>query len=428
MSGLRVLIVGASVAGPTAAYWFAKAGASVTVIERFPQLRTNGQNVDIRNIGVAAMRQIPGMEAAVRSNVVPIQGISLVRSTGRPYGTITPSGNSDQQSLVSEYEIYRGDLAKILYDMTKDNNKVRYIFGEQVKAITRQKQQEDGPVMVEFANGHATTEFDLVIAADGATSRTRALALGCTVRDHMHPVNAWVAYFTTPRDLISGSGSDIGHAYTAVGGRFAAVGSDPAGGNRITLMGIYPRSMPALMTPFREATAKGEQAVKIFISDQFKGAGWRTDAVLDAMLDTSSTDFYAAEMIQLKPPAFYKGRVALVGDAGYASGPTGMGTSLAIAGAYILAGEIAQCSGNLEQGLKAYEARMRPIVDEIAKIPPLIPGVLAPYSAGGLWLRNTVFAVICKSRIFDFAQRHFAWAFASNEGHPTLPEYNFGEK
>ena len=423
MSGVRVLIVGASVAGPSAAYWFAKAGANVTVIERFPQLRTNGQNVDIRTVGVTAMRRMAGMEAAVRSKLVPMEGISFVRSSGQPYGTITPTGDPDQQSLISEFEIYRGDLARILYDMTKDDKNVRYVFGEQVTAM--QQKEKDGPVMVEFANGHITSEFDLVVAADGATSRTRALALDCDVRDHMHPINAWAAWFTVAPGLLDGI--PVAQAYSAVGGRFIAVAPDPRGGNRITVMGIYPRSSPALMEPFRKAAADGEQATKLFIADQFRGAGWHTDAIVAAMLDPSSSEFYATEMVQLKPPACYKGRVALVGDAGYASGPTGLGTSLAIAGAYILAGEIARHPGDLQQGLKAYNERMRPIVDKMCKLPPLIPGVLAPYTTGGLWLRNTVFTVLCWTKMVEFGQRHLAGAFASNEGDAQLPEYDFGK-
>src|SRR5271155_5672190 len=106
MTKLKVLIVGASIAGPTAAYWFAKAGANVTVIERFPKLRTNGQNIDIRTAGVTVMRKMPGMEAAVRAKMTQMEGISIVRENGRPYGTIKATGNPEQQSLVSEYKIF----------------------------------------------------------------------------------------------------------------------------------------------------------------------------------------------------------------------------------------------------------------------------------------------------------------------------------
>jgi len=109
MSGLNVLIVGASIAGPTAAYWFARAGAAVTVIERFPTLRTAGQAVDIRTVGVEVMRKMPGMEAAVRAKTTTLDGMSFVRDDGRAYGTVRATGNPDQQSIVSEYEIFRGE-------------------------------------------------------------------------------------------------------------------------------------------------------------------------------------------------------------------------------------------------------------------------------------------------------------------------------
>jgi 2-polyprenyl-6-methoxyphenol hydroxylase-like FAD-dependent oxidoreductase len=180
---IKVLIVGASIAGPASAYWFAKAGADVTVIERFPQLRTNGQNVDIRTAGVNVMRKMPGMEEAVRAKTVPMgEGFSLVDDHGRPYGTLKPSGNPDQQTLVSEYEIFRGDLSRILFDMTKDSQNIKYVFGEQIASM-QQNGEEDGPVTVEFANGLPTAEYDLVVACDGATSKTRAMGLGCGVRD-----------------------------------------------------------------------------------------------------------------------------------------------------------------------------------------------------------------------------------------------------
>jgi len=102
MSDLRVLIVGASIAGPTAAYWFAKAGANVTVIERFPELRTSGQNIDIRAVGVTVMRKMPGMEKAVRNKILDMDGMRLVDQQGRAIATMRATGNPDQQSLVSE--------------------------------------------------------------------------------------------------------------------------------------------------------------------------------------------------------------------------------------------------------------------------------------------------------------------------------------
>ena len=76
------------------------------MIERYPELRTNGQGIDIRSVGVTVMRKMPGMEAAVRAKTTEMEGMAFVREDGRPYRAIKPTGNPDQQSLVSEYEIF----------------------------------------------------------------------------------------------------------------------------------------------------------------------------------------------------------------------------------------------------------------------------------------------------------------------------------
>ena len=427
MSRLNVLIVGASIAGPTAAYWFAKAGANVTVIERFPKLRTNGQNIDIRTAGVIVMRKMPGMEAAVRAKTTEMEGISFVRDNGRPFGTIRATGNPDQQSLVSEYEIFRGDLAQILFDLTKDNKNIKYVFGEQIASM-QQKEMDDGPLTVEFENGLPTSDFDLVVACDGATSRTRAMGLGCGVRDYIEPTNCWAAYFSIKQDLLKGS--KVAQGYSAVGGRFIGVGPDPSGVNRVGLMSIHPRNDRDATLPFREAVKQGDDVLKQFVAQHYESAGWKTVEVVRGMLETG--DFYASEIVQVKPPSLYKGRFVLVGDAGYAPGFTGGGTSLAIAGAYLLAGEVGiKYKGNLAAGLEGYEEQMRPIIKDLQKVPPLVPTILAPQTAWGIWLRNNIFAFIANiaafiawTRTLEFAQRFFAGAFASTNKY-RLPDYEW---
>lgn len=419
MSQLNVLIVGASIAGPMAAYWFAKAGAQVTVIERFPELRESGQYVDIRAVGVSVMRKIPGMEEAVRAKRPDMEGISFVRSDGSPYGVIKASGNPDQQSLVSEYEILRGDLSRIIYDQTKRFDNVKYVFGEQIASI-QYDEGDDGPVTVEFSGSLLTAKYDLVVACDGSTSRTRAIGLGCGVRDYVHPINCWAAFFTIERDVIDGS--KVGRSYSAPGGRFIGAGLHPDGGNIIGFMGINRRHDDQSMVPYREASKKGIDATKKYVYEHYKGIGWKTDEILAQMMTTP--DFYTTEFAQIKPPVLYKGRVVLVGDAGYAPGPTGAGTTLAMVGAYYLAGEINKHSGNLQAGLEGYSHQMKPLTDEFQKIPPLIPGILAPQSAWALWLRNQIFRLIAWSNLLDFAQRLFGGVFEKNEKYP-LSEYEW---
>jgi len=420
MSQLKVLIVGASIAGPTAAYWFAKAGANVTVIERFSKLRINGQSIDIRTAGVTVMRKIPGMEAAVRAKTTQIEGMSFVNDNGRSYGTIRATGDPDQQSIVSEYEIFRGDLARILFDLTKDNEKINYVFGEQIASI-QQNEKDDGPVTVEFANGLPTSSYDLVVACDGATSRTRAIGFGCGVRDHIKSTNAWTAYFSIEQDLLEGS--KVGQAYSAAGGRTVFVGPDPSGVTRVGLMAALPRDDRDATLPFREASKQGDDVLKQHVAQHYKGVGWKTDEAVKGMMEAG--DFYAGEIVQVKTPSLYKGRVVLVGDAGYAPGPTGTGTSLAIAGAYVLAGEVGKHRGDPAAGLRGYEAQMRPIIEDMQKIPPFVLDMFAPQTAWGIWLRNNIFAIIARSRILELAQKFFGFfgsAFASSDKY-RLPDY-----
>lgn len=421
MSDLNVLVVGASVAGPTTAYWLDKAGAKVTIIERFPSLRTGGQNVDIRNAGVSVMRKMQGMEAAVRANTTGMAGISFVRDDGRPFATITATGDANQQSLVSEYEIFRGDLARILFDMTKDSERIKYVFGEQV--VSMRQVGEGGLITVEFANGHPTTDYDLVVACDGATSRTRAMGLGCGVRDHIRSLECWAAYFSVEKDLLDGS--KTGQAWTTTGGRFFGLGPDPSGVTRVITQMIHPRGSKDATLPLREAARQGTDALKTYVASEFSGVGWKTAEILEGMME--SDDFYASEIVQVKVPSLHKGRFVLVGDAGYAPGSTGTGTSLAMAGAYVLAGEISMHKGNVEAGLRGYEERMRPIIDDLQKIPPGIPWILAPQTAWGIWLRNTVLTVICWGMAFSGI---FAWLgglFSSSFGGDKfgLPDYEW---
>lgn len=419
MSGLRVLVVGASVAGPATAYWLAKAGARVTVIERFPSLRMGGQAIDIRTAGVSVMRKMTGMEDLVRAHSTQEEGVSFVRNDGRPYGIIRSTGNANRQSIVSEYEIFRDDLSKILFDLTQNRDNIRYVFGEQLASI--QQSSNDGKsVTVEFANGLPNAEFDLVVACDGATSRTRAMALQCNIRDHVLPINAWAAYFSIEQDLLQGS--KISQGYSAVGGRFVSVGPDPAGGNRAMLMSIHPRGDRNAMLPFREASSQGEHALKDYVAHHFRDGVWKNETILQAMME--SKDFYASEIVQVKVPNLSNGRFVLVGDAGYAAGPTGGGTSLALTGAYILAGEIRKHAGDLDAGLKAYEDRMRLIIAELQKIPPFTPDLMAPQTKWAILLRNYIFAFLAWSKLAEVALKYLGPAFADTDTFP-LPEYEW---
>lgn len=369
------------------------------------------------------MRRMPGMEEAVRAKIVPLEGLSFVRDDGRPYGVLKASGNPDQQTIISEYEIYRDDLARVLFDMTRENKKIEYIFGEQVASM-EEVNNSQGTMNISFTSGTPSAEYDLVVACDGATSRTRALALGCGVRDYTETANSWSAYFSIDEDLLNGS--RIGQGISAPGGRFISVEPDPSGRTRIALTKVNAGSdKDAANVAFREALKQGESNTKQYVAKLFGDAGWRLPELMAGMM--ASQDFYASETLQVKVPSLSKGRFVLVGDAGYAAGPTGGGTTLALAGAHVLVGEIHKHKGDIEAGLRGYEAIMRPLINDLQQIPPFISTFLAPQTAWGIWIRNRIFAFVTWSGIVELLTKYLANAFASTDKFP-LPEYEWDER
>jgi 2-polyprenyl-6-methoxyphenol hydroxylase-like FAD-dependent oxidoreductase len=416
MSSPRVLVVGSSIAGPSTAYWLSKLGYQITLLERAPSLRTGGQAVDIRTSGVTVMRKIPGLEASVRAASTGETGVSLVSSSGRSYGIIRATGDAQRQSLISEFEVFRGDLAKCLVALIAKKGNVEKVYGEQIAAMKQNSGDES--VDVEFANGLPPATYDLIVACDGAASRTRAMALECGVRDHVHPTNSWAAYYSVAEDLLDGS--TIGHGHSAPGGRSISLGTDPAGGCRVMFMCVNQSS--AAMQSFRTAQAQGENALKAHVTQLFADVGWLTMTVLKLL--PTSQDFYASEIVQVKAPALHEGSVVFVGDAGYATGPTGGGTSLALTGGYMLAGELGKHPHDLAAGLRGYEERMKPLIAEMQKIPPLVGTIMAPQTRWGIWIRNRIFAIVAWSGVAEIAQRYLGAAFASSEEFP-VPEYEW---
>ncbi|KAK6907856.1 hypothetical protein I203_101857 [Kwoniella mangroviensis CBS 8507] len=422
LSNLKVLVCGASIAGPTTAYWLARAGASVTVIERFPQLRTAGHNVDIRHLGLKVMHQMKGMEEQVLKKKLDLRGISL-----------------NMKFIVV---IYRGDLSEIIVDLSIDlsNSKipVNYVFGEEISSITPTSPEHDGggggdgEMEVGFTNGQLPDgTYDLVVDCGGSMSRTRAIGMGSdfSPKDHLNPVNSWTANFSIPKGPDDNTNTNIALAHSAPGGRVIFL--DNTQKERTKVVATKQTTSSKELEDFRQALKAGESQLKRYVYDMFEGSGWRTEEILGGMMNSRSNDFYAGEWLQVKLPRLYspKGNFVLVGDAGYAPGPTGAGTSLALTGGYILAGELmsAQKEGKgIRAGLEAYNDRMRPIIDGLQKLPPFIKTAMAPQTAWGIWIRNRMFSFIVWSRVLEVMGKYIAPAFESGEKY-KLPQCDWKE-
>ena len=368
------LISGASIAGPALASWLTTYGWDVTIVERAPELRDGGQNIDVRGAGRIVARRM-GLEDSIRDATTGELGTEFVRPDGRAVARF-PASTSDTDGATAELEILRGDLARLLVDATPDS--VEYVFGDSITAID----DRDDRVDVSFRQGDDRS-VDLVVIADGMNSRTRRLVFGSapTIR----PLGLNTSYLTIPR---TERDSDWARWYNAPGGRTMTLRPDAKGTIRATLSFL---SAPGAHDGLRP----DEQ--KTLLREKFVDAGWEAQRIL-AGLDHEA-DLYFEHIGQVRAPTWTSGRVALLGDAAYCASPiSGMGTSLALVGAYVLAGELAAHVDHRD-AFRGYERIMRPYVDQAHKLPPGAPRIANPRTRAGIAVLNTA-ARVGASRAF----------------------------
>ncbi|WP_410569135.1 FAD-dependent monooxygenase [Amycolatopsis sp. cmx-4-61] len=340
MRNRRVLISGASVAGPALACWLHRHGFTPTVVERAPELRDGGYAVDFRGASLRVLDRM-GLLGAVEAAATRMGAVTYVDSADRPLVVTPPTYQS------GELEILRGDLARILYDATKDD--VEYVFGDSITGIG---EHGDG-VTVTFARTEPR-EFDLVIGADGLHSTVRSLAFGDETR-FRRDLGYHVAICTVPNHLGLDRAGRFHNEPNRTVGVYSARDNTEA-------KALFWFGSAGLDYDHRDV----EQQRRI-VEETFRDVGWETPTLLKAMRE--APDFYFDSASQIRLDAYSRGRVALVGDAAYCAAPlSGMGTSLAIVGAYVLAGELAAAGGDHTTAFGAYTAEMRGFVDACQKL------------------------------------------------------------
>lgn len=359
MTERTVLISGASIAGPTLAYWLKRYGLRPVVIERANELRLGGQNVDVRGAGREVARRM-GIENGIRASSTGEKGLRFVDRQNVTKAEF-PAGTSDSDGFTAELEILRGDLVRILYDKTRDG--IEYIFGDYITGL----REHDRGITASFAKGEAR-DFDLVVVADGIRSRTRSLAFGS--EPEIRELGLYMAYLTIPR---TASDSAWWRWYNAPGGRTIQLRPDNVGTTRALL---------SFMSAPLGYESLGAEEQKDILRRVFSDAGWEASRVLSALDD--SADVYFDSIGQVLAPNWSRGRVALVGDAGYCPSPiSGMGTSLALVGPYVLAGEIAKHE-KYGEAFASYERIMRPYVQHAQQLPPGAPRLAHPKTKLGI--------------------------------------------
>ncbi|MEE7567783.1 FAD-binding monooxygenase, partial [Xanthomonas sp. Kuri4-3] len=188
----------------------------------------------------------------------------------------------------AELEILRGDLARLLYDATRDA--VRYRFGDCIAAV-----QDDGTAAtVRFESGRVE-RFDAVVVAEGVGSSTREQVFAGQNRARW--MDLTIAYFTLPR---TADDDRMWRWYHAPGGRSISLRPDRHG---------TTRAMLSLQGPSRGEQDWDVQRQKAYLRQRFADAGWQAPRVLAGLADTD--DFYLDVLRQVRLPRWHQGRTVL---------------------------------------------------------------------------------------------------------------------
>ncbi|WP_067497459.1 FAD-dependent monooxygenase [Actinoplanes sp. TFC3] len=366
---MDVLISGASVAGPTLAYWLHRYGWRVTVVEKAPAVRGGGYPIDIRGTALGVLDRM-GILQAVRAKHIHTHRLTFVSRTGRTINALDP-GALGGGVAGRDIELPRGDLTSILYDLVRDD--VEFLFADSIATL----HEQDTGVEVTFDSGR-TRAFDLVIGADGLHSNTRRLTFGPEEQFERY-LGYCFAGFTLPNDL---GLAHEGITWTTPG-RFAALYAPGCTG---TLHGFLTIARPE--PPLAELRDRDAQIE--LMSRAFAGEKWEIPRLLDAM--RAADDVFFDVTSQIRMPRWSRGRVALIGDAAHApSFFSGQGTSTALVGAYVLAGELAK--HDFATAFDSYEATTRSFVEANQALADGGGSTLAPATNAGLWLRNRMLSV-----------------------------------
>jgi 2-polyprenyl-6-methoxyphenol hydroxylase-like FAD-dependent oxidoreductase len=340
------LVSGASVAGLTTSYWLAYHGYSVTVVERCEGLRPGGQAIDVRGPALSILDRM-GLLQAAEDKKTAMRGASFVDKDGNELSRDTEATPTGGVIDNPDIEILRDDLVELLRGSL--GPRVEFIFGDTITDL-----DDRGDVVAATFERADRREFDLVIGADGLHSTVRKLAFGPEPQ-FIKPLTTYLAIFTVPNFL----GLDYWQIFHRGDTTMAAIYSARNNTEARAMLGFQD---PELRLDYRDTAAHFAELERRMADD-----GWIRPQLLEYM--RTAPDFYFDGLAQIMMDRWADGRVVLAGDAAHCSSPmSGQGTSLALLGGYILAGELAAAGGDHGRGFANYDAAFRGYVDRTQRL------------------------------------------------------------
>ncbi|KAJ4329711.1 hypothetical protein N0V87_010632 [Didymella glomerata] len=410
---LNILISGGGIAGASLAFTLArqpgfKLQPNITLIEKASAPRTTGQAVDIRGPGVDVITKL-GLEPAIKARHTSETGISFLDSKGATAAVFPATGDAKNQGASSEYEILRGDLAGLLLDgvnaAKEKGAKVTLVYGESIDNL---QEREDGSgVDVYFTNGKVKNQkFDVVVGADGIASKTRSLIFGkADLKEHIKPSGLYIAFFSIPRIPEDDS---LWRPHC----------------NKKT-MGVYLtvcNSTQDYLPELEDVIHSDVATQKKYLRQRFQSVGWQSQRFLDGM--DATDDFYMSHWCRVVTPKYTKGHCVILGDAAFAT--MGIGTSLAMIGAYCIAGELSniESATQVPDALQKYEDLVRPYIEKTTNPMGRSVGmqIANPQTAWGIWAFQMVLKIITLLKIPQLLMRFFG---GGDKEEWTVPEYGW---
>lgn len=378
MNNKNILISGAGIAGVSLAFWLKKFGFQPTIIEISPKLREGGYAIDFMGAGYDVAEKM-GLLPELEKADMDISKLAFVDENNKEQGSMN---YRKIKKLMNNraLTLLRSDLAKIIYKaLDKD---IEIIFGDTINKI----EQDDEKVIVTFKSG-ASRSFDLLVGADGLHSKVRNLIFGDEAQFEKY-YGYYTSSYTIENFLYEGK---VFSMYN-VPNKQVAIYSNGKGKAMTFLIFTSPDK---LSYDYHDV----DQQKKI-LKDRFRKAGWKCPELLSKM--DSTTDFYFDSISQIKMEKWYKDRVALIGDACCCpSLLSGKGSTLAMVGAYVLAGELKQAKGDYKIAFEAYEKTLKPFITKKQKAAQTFAKSFVPKTNFGIWLRSLAF----KSMSLPFVAR-----------------------